>query len=393
MISRELLREFPTKRVDAEDGMAVTANVWELAHEYHRQRLRFHDLLRHGPGILTGLEVIASDPADSTVYVMPGIAVDSCGEVIALTAPMAYDLGSSHGLLFLLLTYHESRHSLRPGHDDDEIPTIDCQFGIEATVSPPEEAYVELARVRRPDHGGAVTDARDPLHPLPNELDLRYRPQIPFTGHRVVSIAVCPVGADTGTTHDQGVDHLARTLRQSGYRVCVDHAVPLTAALGRGPGAYTLLHLVGRGAFKPSRDEMIALNAYLEAGGTVLFESCPPDASGGEPLADASFLDLLSSLGIKLDELPRGHELLLNPHLFAAPPSGSAGAASGTGGDGSAHVMAAGGVIFSRCDYGCLWQGDRGGGPASRDEIRTAMEWGENLVTFALARRMKAVTT
>jgi hypothetical protein len=45
------------------------------------------------------------------------------------------------------------------------------------------------------------------------------------------------------------------------------------------------------------------------------------------------------------------------------------------------------GVILSARDYGCLWQGARRGGPASREEIRAALEWGSNVVAFAVKRR------
>jgi hypothetical protein len=119
----------------------------------------------------------------------------------------------------------------------------------------------------------------------------------------------------------------------------------------------------------------------------VLFESCRRDVKAGDPPADASFSDLLASFGISLQELPPGHDLLVEPYLFAAPPPGFET-------EGAPKVllgMAAGGpVILSSCDYGCLWQGERRGRPASREEIRTAMEWGANLIAYALRARQEA---
>ena len=47
------------------------------------------------------------------------------------------------------------------------------------------------------------------------------------------------------------------------------------------------------------------------------------------------------------------------------------------------------GVIRSTADYGCLWQGERRDGPAARADIRTALEWGGNLVAYALSRRKR----
>jgi hypothetical protein len=44
-------------------------------------------------------------------------------------------------------------------------------------------------------------------------------------------------------------------------------------------------------------------------------------------------------------------------------------------------------IVVSTCDYGCLWQGDRRAGPADREDIRAALEFGANLVAYARQRR------
>jgi hypothetical protein len=381
MIKDDWLKEFPTRRIKPADGMAVTAEVWEEAHDYHRRRQRYHDLLHHGPGIVSGLEVIASDPPDSSVYILPGMAVDLRGEVIILTEPVAYDVGSAHGLLYLVLTYEESRPTA--DHDQEEGPRyIHSQFGVEARLTLPDTPYVELARLRRQDRESPLVDARDAEHPGPNEIDLRFRLQIGAAPQQVVSLAVSYTGGLTDAGHGRGASYLARALRRSGQQVWVDDHVPL----GPGLEGYTLAYLVGRDAFQLNRDEMNALYALLQGGGTVLIESCRSGIKAGDPPADASFLDLLASMGVQLKELEPGHELLVEPYFFAAPPPGFEMPES----DQSApKVLAGEGVIFSTCDYGCLWQGERRGRPASREEIRTAMEWGSNLIAYAMARRRK----
>jgi hypothetical protein len=380
MINRELLRQFPTRRLKPEDGLAVTARVWESAHDYHRQRLRFHDLLRHGPGILTGLGVIASDPADSTVYILPGVAVDPCGETIALTEPMAYDVGSTQGLLYLLLTYEDSVPSDERAREDEPL-YIHARFGIEAMPNLPEGAYVELARIKRLAQDAPVTDARNTLHPAANEIDLRFRPEMGAVPLQVASLAVCYTGGPSIRHHGHAVDLLANALRHGGQRLAVDDNVPLATELD----AYTLVYLVGQEAFKLNRDEMNALYAYLQGGGTVLIESCRRQTATGNPPADASFSDLLASMGISLEEVGAEHGLFLEPHLFAAPPQGFET-------EGTPSVLAGGGVIFSTHDYGCLWQGKRRSRAASREEIRTATEWGENILAYALERQLKKGT-
>jgi hypothetical protein len=371
---KDLLPEFPTKRIKPADGLAVTAQVWEEAHEYHRQWLRAHDLYAHGPRIVTGLEVIASDPADSSVYVLPGIALDPLGQTIVVTAPVAYDVGQAHGLLYLLLTYEESQPTA--GGDQEDGPLyLYSQFGLQATLTLPDAPFVELARVRRQSRESPLLDAGKAAHPGPNEIDLRFRQEAPVGRQAPISLAVSYTGGSTDDKHGRGADYLARALRRSGRQVCVDERVPLASGLE----GYTLVYLVGQDAFQLNRDEMNALYACLQNGGTLFLESCRRRTAAGDPPADASFLDLLASMGVQLQEVPPGHRLLVDPYLFAAPPPGFET-------EGPPRVLVGEGVVLSHSDYGCLWQGERRGRPASREEIRAALEWGENLVAYALGR-------
>ena len=89
MSTEDLLKIFPDKWIKPVDGLAVTAEVWEEAHDHHRQGQRFHAILHHGSGVITGLEVMASDPPDTSVYILPGVAVDPAGQTIVLPQPVA----------------------------------------------------------------------------------------------------------------------------------------------------------------------------------------------------------------------------------------------------------------------------------------------------------------
>jgi len=372
----DLLQEFPTRRIKPFDGMAVTAEVWDEAHEYHRQRQRFHALLSHGPGIVTGLEVIASDPTDSSVYILPGIAVDPHGRTIVLPEPLAYDVGTAQGRLYLLLTYGESHPRAESDREEGSL-YVHAQFGIEAGLALPDTPCVELARIRRQDRESPIEDAHDAAHPAPNQIDLRFRQEVGAVPQQVVSLAVSYAGGIVNDRHGRGARYLARALRRSGpCRVWVDEDVPLDAGLE----AYTLVYLVGQEAFQPSPDEMKMLYAYLQEGGTVFIESCRQGAAVADPPADASFFDLLGSLGLELEELEPGHSLLTDPFLFALPPPGFKV-------EGKPGIQVGQGVIFSTCDYGCLWQGERQGRAASREEIRAALEWGGNIIAYAVERR------
>ena len=78
--------------------------------------------------------------------------------------------------------------------------------------------------------------------------------------------------------------------------------------------------------------------------------------------------------------LQEDHDLLRQPFLFGAPPPGFETT-------GSPGLRIGGGVIASTYDYGCLWQGARRDGPASREDIRAAMEWASNLFSWVQNRR------
>jgi hypothetical protein len=382
MHKEELLQECPTKRIKPHDGMAVTAAVWEEAHEYHRQHLRSHVLFNHGPGIVTGLEVIASDPPDSSVYILPGIAIDPEGQTIMLTQPVAYDFGQeSEGLLYLLLSYGESRPTAGGGEGQkDGLLYVHAEFAMHAQPTLPDTPHVELARVRRQGKGAAIQDAQDAAHPGPNELDQRFRQEIGAVPQKMDSLAVIYLGGDSDKRHGRGANYLARALGRSvNVRVWVDENVPIADGLE----AYTLVYLVGQGAFQLSREEMDSIYAYLQGGGTVFIESCRREMTNGDPPADASFSELLATLGIKLEDLKAGHSLLVEPFLLAAPPPGFET-------QGTPSVSVGDGVIFDTHDYGCLWQGERREGTPSREEIRSALEWGGNIVAYAMKRRQKA---
>jgi hypothetical protein len=382
----ELLQALPTRRIKPVDGLAVTAAVWEEAHDYHRLRQRFHNLLGHGPGILAGLEVIASDPPDTSVYVLPGVAIGAGGEFVVLAEPVAYDIAAAQGPLHVLLSYGEGPPRAGGGPDQgSEILYVHAEFGIEAQLNPAGDSGVELARIRRRDRQAPIADAQDPEHPAPNEIDLRFRREIgaafavgPAALHSrpIASMAVCTVGTPQNERHHRGANALGRAMRHAGKTpLWVDDDVPLDPELA----SYTLVYLVGQGSFELTADEMNGLYTYLQGGGTLFIESCRQDLAAEDPPADAAFFGLLDSLGVHLEAVPPDHPLLTDPYLFAAPPPGFAA-------EGERKLLAGDGVVFSNYDYGCLWQGERHGGPPTREEIRAALEWGSNVVAYAVRR-------
>lgn len=385
MIQEDLLRKFPIRRIKPIDGMAVTAEVWEEAHEHHRLSQQFHTMLSHGAGVLSGLNVIASDPPDRSVYILPGIAVDSWGQPIVLSEPLAFDIGqSAEGLLYLLLNYTEGRPTSN-ARDNSAPLYVHAQFGIEARPDLPAAPFVELARIRRRGRETPIFNAEDAEHPGPNQIDLRFRRKIGPVTPEAYSMAVVYLGGGSSSDmrHGNGASFMARAFSRLGSeKLYVDYNALLAAGLEN----YLLIYLVGQGPFQLRPDETNAMYAYLQAGGVILMESNRRTVVEGNPPSDSAFASLLSTLGVSLVDVQPGDKLLTTPYVFGAPPLGYETL-------GAPRLLIGGGVIFSNFDYGAMWQGESREGAAPREEIRAALEFGANLVTYALERRRQTRRT
>ncbi|MBN2393288.1 MAG: DUF4159 domain-containing protein [Anaerolineae bacterium] len=373
MDKNDLLQTIPTKRIKPVDGMAVTADVWEEAHNYHQRAQRAHAMAYHGAGIVAGLEVIASDPPDTAVYILPGVAVDPLGQTIVLPQPVAYDIGHEmEGLLYLLLSYGESRPREDEGADQRDGPMyVHMEFSIAARTALPNTPYVELARVRRRKRDDNFLDAPNPAQPGPNEIDLGFRREI--GAPRDISIAVCYLGEVNKKQQGRGVAYLAHTLNRLGrYFVTVED----NARLAPGVETNTLIYLVGQGKFELSTGQINGLTNYLNKGkGTLFIEST--DAA-----SRTAFQNLFTAMNLEPEALQAGHCLLMDPHLFVTPPPGFEP-------ENTPEVLVKEGVIVSTGNYGLTWQGEVKTGVPSREHLRSVTEWGENIVTYAWDRRRR----
>lgn len=367
MTNENLLVHFPQRRLRPYDGMAITAEVWEQAHSYHDQALRAHNLAFHGAGILYGLEVIASDPPDQMIYILPGAAVDANGQAILLQDAVAYDIGSDvEGSLYLYITHRESAAPAAAQERESGPQYVDDQFLISARSSIPEQAGVLLARIVRSTRQAPIHDAADPLRPGDNEIDLRSRPAARGEVEEILTAGVIYLGSREHTTHGSGLARASHEIRKVGRcQLVVDDDVQL------GPNAarYSLLYLAGNGAFQLSAAQTKGLQGFLERGGTLLLEA-------GDEAAKGAFIDLCSQIAVGLTRLSPDHPLLNDPYLFNAAPAGF---------EKTGEVLAGEGVILSTWNYGRLWAGERP--EAGRETLRASIEWMVNLLRGALERR------
>ena len=353
---------FPQMRIKPYDGMPVTADVWDKAHTYHRQVNESHNLFFHGAGILSGLDVAASDPADNIVFVLPGIAVDPSGQVIVLSEPVAYDLGSEmDGPLFLLLSHRESTVGDEKTKKENGLQYTRDEFLLTARAEIPQGSWLELARFNRSDRNAAIHDAVNPAHPAANELDLRYRQLIALKSEKLVTTALVNLGEKADASWVDGLLHLAEeACAGKNLRLVVDTFPQVTPDVM----GYDLLFLAGTGKFTLSTAQANGLKGYIERGGMIFIDAC-------NEAAVESFGKVIEQTGVKLQDVSKGHALLTHPYLFAQAPAGS---------QKTGELKAGKGIIYSTCNYGGLWNGEAAGRTPTREEIRAAMEFGVNVI-------------
>jgi hypothetical protein len=370
-VSERLLKQLPSRRLKAVDGMAVTASVWEEVSDYHRFYRQLATVVGAGVGVASGLEVVASDPADRTVYVTPGIAVDAEGRLILLTETVAYDVGNrAEGPYRLILHYSESRPTVT-GADSDEPQYIQHQFELEARPVNQATDGLELARFELSGQGTPIRNATIKESPRSNEIDIRFRS---LPGQKIIPtahIGVLYLGSYQEPVHRAGWSHFVRSVNAKGkIRLYLDDSVSLTGSLP----PYSVLYVTAEQQFNLSGYELELLYGYWKNGGYLWIEPCHRTLSKGG--ATAAFEDMFSTFGFTLTAVNRRQEIFQQPNVFATPPAGYVVSQE--------SLRVGDRLLYSPFDYACLWQGEQDNNTPSRESIRAAYEFGENLLTYLL---------
>lgn len=387
-MSEKLIKLFPKRRLQAYDGMAITAQVWDTAHTYHIRAQQAHNLFYHGSGILFGMEVIASDPPDQVIYILPGVAIDPYGQVIVLSDPVAYDLGNEiEGLLYLLISRRESKQA-GTQEGGGEASYVQDEFLITARSSIPDSPVIELARFHRQSRSAVLQNATELHHPQPDQIDLRYRVYLHTLVDQLVVAAVVYLGEAKDHFYGRGLARLSDEFRRMPLELQSDRAVRQVihlvvddnVVLDPSVLRYNLICLVGRGKFQITANQLKGLQSYLEHGGTLFLEAL-------DDTSKSAFVDLAFQMGLKLGPPATGHPLLEKPFLFAAPPPGFENRGDVLTGDTNTQPA---GFILSTANYGGIWNGKARDRIATREEIRSAIEWGANLFAYVLERQAHA---
>jgi len=361
MKETSILKNYPKIQIKPFDGMSVTAETWAQAHDEHRKKLQAHELIFHGSGIVSGLEVIANDPPDQYVFISPGLAVDPVGNVIVLTEPVAYDFGNTmEGELFLMLGYGDREIA----GSNNEIRYIQDEFVIAARPTMPKRPAVELARVNLSQKGISIKNASSPDHPGIDEIDMRFRATIKVEEEKVVKVGLCYLGQEMPSGVLAGWDNLSRESKRSiSTDLAIDNALPISSCLQD----YSIVYLAGSGTFKVEANKLKELAAYLEKGNALIVEAM-------DDSAEESFKSVFGGLGVTLNPVAEYDSILKAPNLFNTPPEGNQGN----------KVLLGKKVIYSNAKYSLAWNGKVLGGTGSRADIRSALEWGMNMISYCL---------
>jgi hypothetical protein len=100
-------------------GRLVTAADFQQDQDYFRAKLRLHNRLLHGWGVVTGLQVSESA---GTLTVSAGLALDCAGNELVLAEPRHTALSNVAGRRYVTIQYVEVPTRQQPS------PTGDTQF-------------------------------------------------------------------------------------------------------------------------------------------------------------------------------------------------------------------------------------------------------------------------
>ncbi len=355
------------ERVKGFEGMKVDATVWNQAHDFHLYQQMLHNLGFHGAGITSGLEVFAHDPPDRSLTISPGVAIDQRGYLIILSKKEVFPLTTKRkGRVYLTIQFAEVPAEEK-GPSQGRPHRFRQAYRIQESQNPPGEFEIELARVEITNEKGSITDAKDPSHPEPNQIDLRFRNYAGGHIRGAISLGQVNWEGEGKALHLDGLFQLVNHINaQTPYRAELTGPVSLKEDLS----SLNLLYFSGDRSFKLTPEEEKSLAKFLDGGGFLFGNGCPQVPKNEFGFA---FNDLATKLKRPLSQLEPGHPILNLHYSFSFPPQVS--------GEGR-PMMVGEGLVYCDADYGCAWSGGGAKAGLSREEIRSTIEFGTNILIY-----------
>ena len=362
----------PIVRIVPVNGLLIDADIWGAAHDFHRFHLQRHALVLHGPGIATGLEVVAHEPPNRTMIIYPGLAIDPAGNTIILPECERYTIQTDQpGPVYIVLQFREVASGAR-GPAGPGVPThMREAYRIQEHRTLPQEPHIELARLWLTGGRDPVADAPDPTTPGPNQIDLRYRIDAGGLARGDISIAHAWLDNMPAPLHPALPLNLVQTLATTtNYRTRFIGQLPPAEAAGK----CSLLYVAGQGHLALSPGDIDGLRAFVDAGGIIFGDGVHAD---GQDEFLRTFYELAQKLGRALQPIDRAHPALRAPFVFEGPPAGMV----------ASNLLVADGIIYSQCDYGSALDPARGGQALDRETLRNVVEMISNIAVYAYSHQ------
>ena len=241
---------------------------------------------------------------------------------------------------------------------------MESEFVVAARAALPKRPAVELARVNLVHSGNAIKNAGSPTHPAEDEIDLRYRVKVGYERRRLVKVGVGFWGKEAPVDVLKGWDYLAL---ESSRSICTDMVVDRVQQLSAGISRFDVLYLAATGDFKVDNNQMKELASFLKLRKGMIVEAL-------DEAADVSLKPVFSALDVNLKLAAEYDAIYKSPFLFNSPPEGNQGS----------KVMIGQKVVYSTARYCLSWCGKVLGGSGTRADIRSAQEWGLNMIHYTL---------
>jgi hypothetical protein len=149
-------------------GQLLTADDFQAEQDYFRNRLRRHNILLHGWGIVCGLK-LSTTSEQWKVFVEPGYAIDPRGEDVVVDVSQAADIrphwkGEASGALYVAIRY---RATPTRGVPSPSIPDVGGEGAMQYSrwLDAFELALLDQIPTwegRRVDRAGEAKESDDP---------------------------------------------------------------------------------------------------------------------------------------------------------------------------------------------------------------------------------------
>ena len=417
------------ERLQISDGMTINADRWQQAHTYHRQRQNFHYQALHEAGIVYGLGVaiVPEQPDGRLLQVQPGVAIDVSGNPIIVQRPEEFRLDSNPSEGQTLLVYLVVNHV-----DPDDLRRNASAKTVAETFRIVEKLHldphdVEICRIELQSGVAQLQAPANVFSPGLNQLDFRGRRSPQLQSQLRVQVGQVTIGQSSNAAIHTGLMDLQRSLTGLYPSLYSNLTVKTFSAqaLGRESAIdCQLLHIPYRVLLTLANPGIQRLQIFLAQGGVVLavadfaevdlldlldigqeLQAGLLEAERDRALFDQTgaqlqteivanhsavtqqiaeieqpLLAIAPRLGLAMTEpgdLHDDHPLRWQPFSFSQLP------------DRQGHPIVVrnwGGLVLMVGDLTQSW-GPNADPPIPRETLRSAQEWGINLLHFAAQRR------